>query len=246
MSLPQRIWTLGFMLLAGCSGNGILASNLILPASGVDLENARLLAQCLTGDIRAPDRLADEIVGELAAIQFTYGHRYPHILGIQMHPPLGTAIEVAFDEESHRKALEGSYEAWDDLNREYGATLVKIYPNQPYAYLEFEEALNLCSLSLLYKNLPGVIDAYNLLEPGEYPTIYIRTDGAYREYLYFYGEVDCLAGCIYEEYYYFKFNGHAGIPQLAGIFTTTDGSIPDWWSEVHNSFFESHQCPVPD
>ncbi len=207
----------------------------------MDRANAALLAQCLTGAIRAPILLSSEIANELAMIEYTYGGEHPQIVDIPMRPPWGIWLIVEFDETTYAEVLNHQYDAWTELNEEYGVTDLEVLSLQPIAVLKFEEALNLCSLALEYSNLPGVTEAWNEPLAGEVPTILVKTDGANRDYLYFYGEGDCPAGCTYREYRYFRIVEYTAVPQFVGVRKSGDGEIPPWWEDAQK-FFDACRC----
>jgi hypothetical protein len=228
---------------AGCSDDRPASSSPYPSPSETDRANSRILAECLTGEIRAPLQLAFDIASELNLIQYLYAHEHPQIENIII--PTAMSLEIEFDDSTYERVASGKYAEWNDLLEEYEVNSWRFSSTLRHVVLGFREALNLCSLAFLFRELPGVREVDVVGPIGEYDTVFIKGTDQRREYLYFYGEGDCLVGCVYREYRYFRFVDYTSIPQFVGVFKSTDGALPPWWNEAQ-VFFEECKCQHPD
>jgi hypothetical protein len=194
---------------------------------------ASLIALCLSGELEAPEFLSNEVLIELATIRSIFGDDYP-ITRLEFMPPwvVGCLI-VVFDDTTAEKVANGEYQAWDQLNHWCQVTKINIYeePRHNFVKLNYEKLMHPNRLGELYQNLPGVIHSHaNYLE-GDWPNVYPRKMDGTMTYLFRYAWGDCPAGCIYNEYWYFIFEGDR--PLYVGHWVPYYGpELPKWWEEA--------------
>lgn len=192
------------------------------------------MALCLSGEIRAPQDLKEQLIDDLSYIHNDVGDDFEVIDSIRFFPPwVPGSISMGLDDSTAQKIIRDEYDAWDTLNEQYQVVEIDTHfiPGFSHATLYFEEILNPRRLSELYEELPGVKYA----EPNYYmhsydpPNVYPKTEGDGITYLFRDG---LLPGSI--EYWYFGWTD--GQPVFIGHWATYENPTePDWWSEARQN-----------
>ena len=197
---------------------------------------ASVIALYLSGELEASESLTNKVLRELAAIRSAFGNDFP-ITCLEFLPPWVVAcVIVAFDDTTHEKVVAGNYHAWDQLNDWCQVTRIDIHEVTCYSYvaLYFERLLHPSRLAELYGTLPGVIHSDASRLDGDWPNLYPRMMHSAITYLFRYAWGDCMAGCIYNEYWYFIFEGDQ--PVFVGHWAPDeDPNEPDWWEEARQN-----------
>ena len=196
------------------------------------------MAMCLSEELTAPQDLTEQILDDLLYIRNDVGDDFEVIDSIRFHPPWvpGYGIIIGFDDSTAQKIIRGEYDAWDTLNEEYSviemdSNLIFVFP---YVVLYFEDTLNCRQLAKLYAQLPGVLNASHNGIYGDGPNVYPRIEGDGITYLFRDAWGDCMAGCIYSEYWYFGSSN--GRPIFIGHwYPPEDSTEPYWWSEAEQN-----------
>jgi hypothetical protein len=196
-------------------------------------QEAELLALSLSGELRAPQDLYSQIKADLAAVRSQYGTVLPWVQEITHRPAwVSGSLAVGFDDMTAQGVVRGEYEAWDELNREYGVTDISEVTVWGVVTLTFEDSLHPERLAELYVALPGVEYAEPDLYVGDSSNVQATQTDSGLGYLFSRGWGDCAAGCIHSEYWYFivEDDGATYVGHRA------DGDPePDWWLDVWQS-----------
>jgi hypothetical protein len=196
-------------------------------------EEAKLMALCLSGELEAPDDLYNRVLRELAAIRSAFGDDFQPITRLTFHPPwLMHCLTVWFDDTTAQKVAGGEYHAWDELNERYHVARVDTHAvGIGFAKLYFKETFHPRRLAEQYAPLPGVSHAEPNGFDGDWPNVYPRQAGSGITYLFRYAYGDCMGGCIYNEYWYFVFEGDR--PVFVGHWIPYESQQePYWWKEA--------------
>jgi hypothetical protein len=194
-------------------------------------KEAELMALYLSGELTAPDNLYLKICNDLNEIRSTFNFS-KRFKVITFFPPWFPRIRIKFNESMINEIKNGNYSEWDELNNKYNVTEIEtqLLTKYHYVILHFNYSYNPRVLSKLYEDLSGVIFA-NPSSNGGYHNIYPKKVGDDISYLFFAGWGDCPSGCIYEEYWYFKFENNQ--PILVGNWNNEeDPEVPDWWNKA--------------
>lgn len=208
MSRFWQIILIGVILLEGvisCSKSTNNSDNWLY---SFDQDEAAMIALCLSGELVAPESLSNRVCRDLAVIRSDFGDELKMIRGISFFPPweVGCFI-VYFDDTTAQEVAEGKYHAWDKLNTQYEIWRIDTTNFSYFARLYFKGRLHPQRLAELYAVLPGVTSAGPDHLYGDGSNLYTRQTENGLTYLFRYGEGDCLSGCIYNEYWYFTFEG---------------------------------------
>jgi hypothetical protein len=245
MRVFYQYW-IPFLLLAGCTLDCSESSfaPLSKPPAVVATDEARLIALCMSGEIRPPSALADSLAADLALIRSRFGDEYEVLRSISFRAPWRpSAILIEFDDPTAQLVLENKYTAWDSLNQVYPVARLRTEGLElcRLVGLYFEEILHSRRISELYVSLPGV----TLAEPdgyiGDVPNVYPRSTEAGITYLFRNAWWDCFDGCDYSEYWYFVFEN--GSPILVGSWAPyrDPTNQPAWWPEATRNIHDYGQ-----
>jgi hypothetical protein len=225
--LVMLIWVISL----GCSDSTTCPE--LKPPFDEMSQEAKLIALCLSGELRPPYSLTRHVEGDLAAIRTTFGEEYSIVEDISFLPPwLASCIIVGFDEATAQMVRDDQYDAWDALNEEYGlADIDKALLSIGAVVLHFEGVMHPHHLTEIYSQLPGT----RYVEPnwyrGDWRNIYPRLAGRNITYLFRDAWGDCPAGCTGQAFWYFTFDGKR--PILVGAWEPRHGvSPPNWWEEA--------------
>jgi hypothetical protein len=222
------------LLLFSCS-NPFGSSKKNHDYTSEDMQEAEVIALCLSGDITAPGGLYNRALADLADIRSSYGSNFTQINTIRFQAPwVPSCIVIDFESGTSQLVANGQYNAWDELNKQYQLSEIDLSSiKYDRALLKFKGRLHPRRLSESYSKLPGV----NYAEPngimGYSYNIYPRqTAVSGLTYLFRNGWGDCLAGCIYNEYWYFVAYESSQVIFLGYWNPQKDPKEPDWWSEA--------------
>lgn len=105
--------------------------------------------------------------------------------------------------------------------------------------LRFKGRLHGCRLAELYGVLPGTWAVTPSYSRGDRPNVYARQTRDGITYLFRHGWGDCPSGCLYDEYWYFIFEGDQ--PVFIGHWAPhEDPDEPEWWEEARLN--KEHYC----
>ena len=213
----------------GCSKSTKYSDN---PLYSFNQDEAQTIALCLSGELVAPESLSNRVCIDLAVIRSAFGDEFKMIRGINFFPPwIEDCFILGFDDTTAKEVAEGEYHAWDQLNTQYQIWRIDTTNFYNHARLHFKGRLHPQRLAELYGVLPGVIYAEPIRFDGDFPNVYARQTSHGMTYLFCYAEGDCEAGCIYNEYWYFTFEGDR--PVFVGHWIPSPNmQPPDWWEEA--------------
>lgn len=166
-----------------------------LQAEGSSTE-AQMLAIEVSGQLRPPEELANQIDNDLAVTRFTF----PSIAFIYYRYPYSPdELIVGLTDAAMVQYQSGQYHALDALNLEYG--VINIRSGSRYIILTFNQVYNIPMLADIYEqaNPEGVRYAEPNYTIGDGSTIIANPPF----YTFVNAWGDCPAGCIYHDYYYF-------------------------------------------
>lgn len=194
-------------------------------------EDARLISLILDQSMRPNEALADQIAGELTVLRNDYGDQYPELYRLHPQPTWELRVlQLSMTQSAADSVRQGLYTAWDHLNQEQGATVKRVWTSSPTVHLRFDDLIHPRYMGELYTNLPGVISAGGNRLCCDWPNLYPLQRGFGRTYLFRDASGDCLAGCITNRYWYFRFN--AGKTEFVGFWDPSLDPEPSWWPEA--------------
>jgi hypothetical protein len=227
------ILLLCFLLLITCGCENDITDQGFEPTLE-DIEEAEIMALCLSGEITAPQNLKEQLLDDLLYIRNNFGDDSNPIDSIRFFPPwVPGCIIIGFDDSTAQKIISGEYDAWDTLNEAYqvvemDSDLTFVFPS---VVMYFEDILNPRRLAELYEQLPGVRYSEPNFHDGDGPNVYPKIEGDGITYLFRDAWGSCTAGCMYSEYWYFGSSN--GLPVFIGYWDPQENPTePDWWSEA--------------
>jgi hypothetical protein len=209
-------------------------------------EEARLMAMCLEDELHPPPALAAAVDSNLVLIRSQFAVEYPIVEELVFRPPwVPSRIIIGFVEATAEMVRDDKYDAWDDLNEEYGVTEIdKALVSLGAVKVNFESLMHPDHLIEIYSGLPGVSYVERDNHPGDWENIYPRRTDEGVTYLFRDAWEGCPVGCIYQELWYFtvadaevEFVGHwkpaRGTPE------------PAWWEDAAQNvdLFRKWQYP---
>ena len=219
-----------FLLPLGCS-DSITCPEIDPPFEQLS-DEAKLVALCLSGELRAPCALTRHVESDLATIRTAYQEQHQIVKEIQFRPPwVHSCLMITFDYENWALVRGGEYNAWDDLNEKYGVTRIDIKLLSGFVLLYFEGIMHPRRLREAYRELPGIrsitLDRY--AEGGQ--KVCPRSVDGNITYLFQAGG-DFAQRPV--EYFYFILDG--GSPTLVGSWEYVPGEDPPgWWEEARQN-----------
>ena len=201
-----------------------------------DVNEAKVIALCLSGALTPPDGLANQVLENLAEIRSHWGGIFPSLLTIRFRDRWRPSCTiVGFDEATAQLVANGQYTAWDALNEQFQVEKIdmRLLKNLESVVLTFKEWSHPYRLSESYRELPGVRYAHPNFTIGDGPTVYPSAQA--QTFLFRNAWGDCPSGCIMSEYWYFVSNA-AGSPSFIGYWDPwKDPQVPDWWPEARSN-----------
>ena len=223
-------------VLVGCDETKTTCPELDPPFEEIS-EEAKVIALCLSGEMRPPCSLSRTVERNLAAIRSNYAEQYAALDTLTFIPPWKPGcIHIDFDETTARMVQDGEYHDWDNLNRQFGLDTLDIHVSGSvgHASLCFEGLLHSRRLAEAYAYLPGVLGvragSYGI-EGSPHQRLYPRRTGTRITYLFYY------QGWI-SRYWYFRVRGSD--VELVGTWREwLDWPPPDWWEEAKQNIIQS-------
>lgn len=197
-----------------------------------DDKNAELMALYLSGNLTAPDELYEQILSDLTAISSKYFNN--HSVGEFTPPWIPSCIYMSFQEECRSQVINGTYDAWNDLNEEYGVKKITAHDYSSIVTINFYCRLNSERLAELYEDLPGIKYIQPNAPVGDRSNIFPRQTEEGITYLLYWGYGDCPAGCTEKYYSYYVFENEQ--PMHIGYYDRQQDPEPDWWSEAEQNW----------
>ncbi len=221
-------------LLFVCCSNPFGSSKKNHDYTSEDMEEAEVIALCLSGDITAPASLYNRVLTNLAAIRSSYGINFTQINTIRFRKPwVPSCIIIGFESGTSQLVANGEYHVWDELNNQYQVTEIDLSSiRYNWVLLSFKGLLHPRRLSESYSKLPGVRYAEPNGIGGDGPTIYPRQAILGLTYLFRNGWGDCPAGCISNEYWYFVAYELSETIFIGYWNPQKDPKEPDWWFDA--------------
>lgn len=232
----------------GCDLIGLLDSpnksgGLDLSATPMENEEAELAAMWLSGKLIAPERLYEQIKGDLTLIREQWSDSIP-ATNIKFIPYyMASQFTVTFHEPYVQSILDGSYSSWDELNKQFRLDTIIAYgpfPSYSSFSLRFEGRLNPLKLIEYYEGLEGI----KLIGPmglaGGYPLCLMtkEEDGSY-SYIFKDAWGDCPSGCIHGDFFYFKIKNNKAI-FIDSYLDSDTTSIPGWVKSYRNLYYTDY------
>lgn len=185
--------------LTGCC---TIVLSLVATVGWADLTpcgNAEILALEVTGDLVADPALVLQIGEDLGIIRAAY----PELADVDVTPSWTPSyIYVGLTEEAWAEYEAGTYTALDSLNAEYGILSIGTFSFLETLRLSFEACYNSEVLASIYAPADGVLST-SVSGLGS-ATSHDITCPQLWHYTFMKGDGDCLAGCIYTEYWEFS------------------------------------------
>jgi len=202
------------------AGQLIICSTLPGTTLAIDVRNnqraeAEYLAIEISGTLRAPTALADQIQLDLAAIRV----EYPQVANIRVLPSWEAGdVLVELTRDSFDSLKAGIYTGFDSLFAQLGTPAIRLGADHPHltpsAYLAFSDVYSGPVLANLFDSAPGVVRALPNGTIGDGDDIIARAD---RTYTLSHGDGDCPAGCLFRESWTFVATGAAGGVKVAPV-----------------------------
>ncbi|HEY3395122.1 MAG TPA: hypothetical protein VGK58_20650 [Lacipirellulaceae bacterium] len=166
-------------------------------AQRVDLDDPRVEAEYLSleisGELRPPVALADQIEADLAAIR----RQHPDLSDIRALPFwMPGELLVGLTPPAYSEFKEGTFHGFDPLYAELGTPESRTHDTGQWVHLQFGQVYHGLRLAELFRPVEGVRHAEPNGIVGDGNDIVARAN---RTYTLSRGFGDCPAGCIYRE-----------------------------------------------
>ena len=231
--MPRRtLWLLALLFVWGCEESATEPPHRL--SLVVDQVEANLIALQISAELEVPAELASAVGEDLRLLREDFGVTVPEVLDIYYRAPWApTDLLLIADEPTARSIRNGDYSDWNDLNATLDMREVDDLRNDSFA-LRFGRPLHPCRLRELYASLPGVL----LAEPngivGDGSNLYAWEHEGMLTYLFRKAWGDCPAGCIYDEFWYFR--GGADGAVFVGAWNPQENPTPpEWWQEARQN-----------
>ncbi|TFH53061.1 MAG: hypothetical protein E4G91_11795 [Candidatus Zixiibacteriota bacterium] len=231
------------MVFASCSDSGnpvkpdptdrIRAMIAQTPRADTEVE---LAALWLSGEFVVSESLYVEMREALKAIRITCGSPFPLIGGIQFAHPWGTRqIMPLLSAQGMSDYRAGKHHDLDSLtellNGETIDTLFFSLYDSFRVTIQFAGILNMDSVEVMYNSLSSVAGFDHYGTVGDGPNLYPwRLSDGRLTLLFRDAWGDCLSGCIYSHFWYFRMSGDS-IEYVGDYVLDGSNPEPDWWSE---------------
>lgn len=194
----------------------------------------------------SPPALYNTIQSDLTAIRADYAVSVPNV-SIKFRPWwVSSMLLIRVDEDLHQKILAHKRNALEAMNRTMGSTgmepLYIFHPELPFFSIRFEGRKHPLRLAEVYRTVEGVTAAGANYYAGDGPSVYPWRVSGGMSYLFRNGFGDCLAGCMYSDFYYFRrANGRT---EYVGSYKLGLDPEPAWWPEAKTAY-EAGPDPLP-
>jgi hypothetical protein len=219
-------------------------------AQRVDLSDPRVEAEYLSlevsGELRPPVSLADQIEADLAAIRRVH----PDLSDIRALPFwMPGELLVGLTPSAYSEFEAGTFTGFDSLYAELGTPRAQTHDTGQWVHFQFGQVYHAARLAELFRPVGGVRHAEPNGIIGDGNDIVARAN---RTYTLSRGFGDCPAGCIYRESFDFTvtdegvFSGTAGPPPHGDLGDfNTDGAVDAadyvvWRKGVGSRFNNTH------
>ncbi len=217
-------------------------------AQRVDLQNPRTEAEYLSleisGELRPPVLLADQIQSDVTAIRSAH----PDLADIRVLPTwLPGELLVGLTPSAYSEFKAGTFRGFDSLYADLGTPQTRTHDFSQWVHLQFGQVYHGARLAQLFQPVSGVrfADANGIVGDGD--DIVAQAD---RTYTLSRGFGDCPAGCIDRENFHFTvtdegvFSGTSSPPGDPGDFNN-DGKVDAadyvvWRSGAGSRFNTTH------
>lgn len=200
---------------------------------------AEAAALWLSGDLVAPTDLYDDLLLGYSRIGSAFADSIPELNHVVFVSPwMPGELLVKLTEDAIDELRRGEYHDLDSLNAYYHIAEIDTHLIDfiGWMHLKFEGRLHPERLAEDYGEVPSLLFA----EPNgiwnnqadNYPWL---IDGGI-SYLFRNGWGDCPAGCIYNQFWYFKVPEKFGAIEYLGTFVPREDPEPDWWAEAKRAF----------
>ena len=200
-------------------------------------EEAELLALLMSGELCAPRDLYERVHQDLALIRSEWGDSIPDLRKVTYTPMWYTmGLILGVDEPTYQAIEKGQYTAWDSLNALFEVDSIVPFEQSDggsfYVGIGFGAHLNPRQTFDAYTGLPGVESAFSSTHAGDWPNVYGFTHESGPVYLFRDAWGDCLSGCIWSHFWYFR-STNEGLSYVGGWLPTEEGQTPpSWWEEA--------------
>jgi hypothetical protein len=238
------------MFAVACSDDPVSNhSNNVQHAPTLVDQEADEAALWLSGEMTSPPALYSTIQSDLAAIRADYAASVPNV-SIKFRPKWESSkLIVGVDEDLNQKLLAHEPNALEAMNRTMSATEMErsfiFHPEFPFVSIHFEGRKHPWRLAEVYRSVEGVTSASPDRYVGDGPSVYPWPVSGGMSYLFRNGFGDCLAGCMYSDFYYFRrANGRT---EYVGSYKLGVDPEPVWWTEAKTAYdvYDSGPDPVP-
>jgi len=217
----------------------------LTPMEDAEAETA---AYFLSGDVMAPLWLYNKIRTELEMIREVWSDSIPQV-NIKYQPYSWTSyLAAGFQASTFDSIVAGTYHSWDSLNQHYRLDSTRQPPRSNFVDMFFHGRLNPIQLVEIYKGLPGMQYVHSWNYVGDRPVLLLTLEG--RDIKYFFRDAwgDCLAGCIYSDFYYFTIEDK--VPLFHGSWRNWNNEgrdsvpVPVWYDTVWQAFDDYRQISI--
>ena len=203
-----------------------------------DSQEAEEAALWLSGELLAPQGLYETIRDDLAAIRGEYLDSIPKV-SIEFVPRWITSqVIVTFTDDARDRFLAREPNDVDSLNAVFHATHLDTFrlkgASPHHTLIDFAGRQNSKRLAEFYDAQDDVIWGETNSWIGDWSNVYPWRRGSMMTYLFRHGEGDCPAGCIDNQFWYFR--RIAGATEYVGTYTQWIDPEPDWWDEAKTAF----------
>jgi hypothetical protein len=207
----------------------------LTPRENAEAENAALW---LSGELVAPTDLYEELFAGYSRIRAAYSDSIPELDQVMFVPPwMPGELLIKPTEDAIAELRRGEYHDLDSLNAFYGIAEVDTHLVRiGWIQLIFEGRLHPERLADEYEQVPSLLSAVpNGIIANQADNYPWEIDGGV-SYLFRYGWGDCPAGCIYNQWWYFKVREGEDEIEYLGTFVSPDDPKPDWWTEARRAY----------
>jgi hypothetical protein len=192
------------------------------------------------GDELKPDSaLADRLQRGLNKMRNQYRWSIPQVDKKFYYPIVYSEIIFVMTDSAANEFLEGNYHAWDNLNSLFGLEYIRSHIKSnisSWVVLNFEGYLNPYILATNYDTLPGCDGAGPIGIGGDVSSTYPWLINDTLTLLVREAWGDCLSGCVYSNFFYFRENGDN--IEFVGDYLEGEQEEPDWWGEAKVAFYK--------
>ena len=163
-------------------------------------DNLEQLAIVATNRVVAGEAQYERVVRDVAKIRAMR----PDLRDVGFLADFNQEIIVRADEGTISRMVEGTYGAWECLNRRFKVNDIEFGAGTPErADVTFDGVYHIPTLADRYARLPGIESATGGLRIGDGSTICVTPRGSDWHYVVDQGTGDCQSGCRDHDYSYF-------------------------------------------